>query len=340
MEMSCTQDYNMARRAVHGAERPWRVFLVTLTALLCVMCVGCERSEQAPSPAPSRGEDGAAAQQEQAQAPKLPQWSGIVARSEALPARPMRIVSLAPNITETLFALGAGERLVGVTRFCDYPPQAKTKTPVGGFIDPDMEKIISLKPDLVVGMSSGQDPALAKTLGSYGLSYVFVKIEDITQTLEGITFLGQLLGEAERGQALSTQLDHALKAAPPAQDAPRVLLVFGHKPLIVAGPGSFGHELIERAGGVNAAAKLSSAYPSLELEQVLTLNPTIIVDMAMAPGQGEQARAFWGGYESLAAVKAGQVHVIEDASMMRPGPRLEQALARFKAIVQGAERQP
>lgn len=308
----------------------WRRLILCAMFLCCI--AGCERTQAPVAPRSSE-----AAQTPEASAPAKPSQSveakgQVVARSAQLPVKPERIISLAPNLTEALFALGLGDRVVGVTRFCDYPEQAKSVTKIGGFIDPDLEKMISLRPDLIVGMSSGQDPALATKLKAQQLPYAFLKMDDLSQTKQGLLDLGELVGAQHQAQALVADMERALVAAQVKAPKPRVMFVIGHKPLMVAGPGSFGHELLTLAGGANVAQGLSSPYPALELEQAIELNPQVIIDAAMAPGQAQGS--FWQAYDTLEAVKTKRVYVLEDASLLRPGPRLGLALEKMRAMIQ------
>ena len=285
------------------------------------------------------------------QAPAAPQAQAspqvVAARSASLPARPRRVISLAPSLTEAIFALGAGDRLVGVTRFCDHPPQARQLPRVGGYTDPDLERMIAASAELIVGVVGGQDPALVQRLEQRGLPYAFLKMDDLAQTRQGLLALGELLGEPDAASALVAAMDQGLKPSPRAAKPPRVLLVLGRRPLVVAGPGSFGHELVELAGGHSVAGQLGSPYPSLDLEQLLALDPQVILEVSMGdaaqkPGRAlELARAreaaeqaaFWAQHPTLSAVKASRVHLIWDAALLRPGPRLPQALEALRAHI-------
>lgn len=306
----------------------WRRLILCL-ALLCLFA-GCDRA-QPQAPGQSAGDETKQAK------PQPAQLKGqVIARSATLAPKPARIISLAPNLTEALFALGLGDRVVGVTRFCDYPEQVKAIAKIGGFIDPDLEKMISLRPDLIVGMSSGQDPALATKLEAQGMPYAFLKMDDLSQTKRGLLDLGELTGAQEEAKALVSRMEQGLVEAKGEAIKPRVMFVIGHKPLIVAGPGSFGHELVELAGGVNVAQGLKAPYPVLEFEQAIKLNPQVIIDAAMAPGQAQDD--FWAAYDSLEAVKSKRVYMLEDASLLRPGPRLVEALTTMRGMIQAGDK--
>ena len=256
-----------------------------------------------------------------------------MARSKEAPERPSRVVSLAPAITEIIHAVGAGEALVGVTRYCDYPPEVTELPKVGGFVDPDLEAILALRPDLVVGMAAG-DPDIQGKLERAEIPYLFVRMDTFDQTYRGIRALGEALGHAEQAADLVGRMRRQVhKVSASAQerargDAPEVLFVLGHKPLVVAGPETFGDELITLAGGANAAAGLEGSYPKLDLERVLAMDPDVIVDAAMVPGEGSNLD-FWEKRAGLEAVESGRVHAWSEAALLRPGPRLVEALRSF-----------
>ena len=266
-----------------------------------------------------------------------------IVKSPERPERPERIVSLAPNLTEVLFALGAGERVVGVTRFCDYPPEAVAALPkVGGFVDPDLEAILAARPDLVVGMKAGE-ASIADRLQEANLRYVAFQADDIASTRALIEELGALIGAEQQAEALIVRFDSELKPRPlpDGLSAPEVLFVLGHDPLIAAGHGTFAHQLIERAGGRNALAASRGAYPVLDMERVIALDPDLILDAVMAPEDEERdgsTSTFWSAYGSLAAVERGQIQVVDDPALLRPGPRLGGALKRLAPLVHGAAR--
>lgn len=322
-----------------------RFFIATLLATTLASAMACERSEtpavttdttatvEAPAPGPEVEDSGALAPAEE------PADDRIVARSEELPRSPKRIVSLAPNLTETLFALGAGDRVVGVTRFCDFPEEVHELPKVGGFNDHDIEAILALKPDLVMGMASGPKSKLPETLASYDIPYVFLQMRTIDETFTGLTQVGAMTGmEKQAGElvaAMKAELEQATRDVPDAE-RPATLFVLGHKPLVVAGPGTFGDEFITRSGGRNAAGSLEGTYPMLDAEQVIALDPGVIIDATMLPGTDSgRSASFWAAFEGVEAVKSGRVRAFADASLLRPGPRLGQAMKRFAKAIEG-----
>jgi len=255
------------------------------------------------------------------------------ARSEPVSVHPKRIVSLAPSITEILFALDAGERVVGVTRYCDYPPRAASIVKVGGYVDPNYEQIVALRPDLVVLLSSHRD---AKTeLHKMNLETLTVSHETISDIHEAIRVLGEKCGQSEESQVL---LDHFEKRTEAVQGAvagmprPRVLVCIGRDTeqgqltgMYMAGRHNFYDEVVELAGGVNAYKDEKVAYPQLSAEGVLQLDPDVIVDLVSRIDPGEKTREEiarqWGQLPVLSAVRKHRVHAIVGDHALRPGPR-------------------
>src|SRR5690554_5688311 len=221
-------------------------FVVLTTALLALTILnGCERiSTPKPLP-PETTRESHEPTQTARDAPLR-----VVASAE-LPAAPQRIVTLAPNVTESLFALGAGQRVVAVTRYDDYPAEVKNLPKVGGIIDVDLEAILTQKPDLVLGTSAGSDGALIAKLEKSKIPYLFVQMNTLAETYGGIQAFGDALGLGDAAADLRAEMKSEIDAiaqsanrdaAPHAR--PRVLFVFGHDPLAAAGPGPYGDEML------------------------------------------------------------------------------------------------
>lgn len=313
-------------------------------ALALCLTTGCERSSaerEAPLEAPGEKAASGKVIEEAASQPYE------VVRSAELPERPERIVSLAPNVTELLFAIGAGPRVVAVTRFCDRPAQQVARLPkIGGFVDPELEPIAAQRPDLIVGVTSAGDPAFARQLDAAGLGYLYLPMEDLEQTYAGIEQLGRATDQQAGAQELVARMRAQMAAVEPTTSKPRVLFVFGHRPLVAAGPGTFADELISRAGGVNVVEG-ELPYPTLDLEKIVELRPDVILDASTIPGSetgselanGPEAEvaAFWSRFEALPAVAKGRVHAFEEVSLLRPGPGLPQALELIAAQLRSAD---
>jgi iron complex transport system substrate-binding protein len=242
---------------------------------------------------------------------------------------PQRIVSMAPNVTELLFALGAGDRVVGVTRYCDRPPEVLKLPKIGGFADPDLEAILALRPDLVVAPANPVSEPVLRRLGEVGVATLAVKADDLAGIDATVRAVGVAVGRGEEGERLVAKLHADLGAAiTGATDRrPRVLFVYDRRPIVAAGPGTFADELVRRAGGVNVAADARVAYPKYDIEDVLRLAPDVVLDASMA-GEDESAiRAFWSRWAELPAVKAGRVFRADQPGLLQPGLHVAEGLA-------------
>jgi iron complex transport system substrate-binding protein len=240
-----------------------------------------------------------------------------------------RVISLAPSSTEIVYALGAGDRLVGVDRYSDWPPEARAVARVGADIDPSLERIVALKPDLVLTATTANSPRTADALKNLGIP-VYVsrasRLEEVYLDVEGI---GQALGRAETGRALASSLKARIAAvrATMAGVAPVLsAVVVWTDPLVLAGPGSHVADLLAAAGGRNAADDVAQPFPTYSLERLVKRAPEVIVVGSHADG-----RPTLQPLERLATLPAVQhrrVYRIDGDLLFRPGPR----------VVEGAER--
>lgn len=304
----------------------WRgpVFMGLVGFLLCLGCQKPSSEGSAPTDRSNPSESSQTSSQERASSDE---GRPRVVTSDALPDRPDRIVSLAPNITEILFALGVGDRVVGVTKFCDYPEEATQRPSIGTFTNPDFEAILARRPDLVIGPISGGDQSTVRRLEKAGVAHAFLRIDTIEDVTWGVEQIGDWIGRPSRAEQHVATLESRMREVARRyrfDASPRVLMIYGHDPLVGAGPGTFGHQLLARLGATNVLSNLDTRYPRLDLEKVLELNPTYIVDTAMTPSSSSSD--FWASHSSLAAVEQNHVAYITDPVVLRPGPRLPRAL--------------
>ncbi len=248
---------------------------------------------------------------------------------------PKRIVSLAPSITEILFAIGAGDSVVGVTEFCDYPPEALSKTKVGDS-RPNLEAVLALEPDLVLAMEVIRDDVL-KTLQQLKIPLFILEAKSLEHVYSHIQTLGRMLGRVPTANTLAQTMRKDIQAIGDQTSVlakPRVLYVVYPQPFITVGPGSFIHQLLELAGGDNIAKDADIAYPRLSMEVVLKKDPEIILFPTMV-GQGapEPDMAQWLRWPTMSAVKNKQLHVVPWALISRPGPRLVQGLEALAQVI-------
>ena len=260
-------------------------------------------------------------------------------------APPQRIVSLAPSLTETLFALGVGDRVVGVTRYCAHPPAVRGLPRVGGHLDPSYEAIVALEPDLVVMIPSSE--ASERRLRSLGVPVLRVDQHDVDGVLDSITVLAGACGVEEHGAALRRDIERRLEAAARAaagRERPRTVVVVGHeigagavRSVWAAGPETFYDGVLELAGGVNAVEGGVVRYPELSREGLAALDPDVVIDVVAGVEERgmdlERIRAGWRALTELRAVREGRVRVLEGDVMVVPGPRLPEMVAAVAAAL-------
>ena len=256
---------------------------------------------------------------------------------------PHRIVSVAPAITEILFALGAGDQIVVDTTYCNYPEAAKTKAKIGGFTTPNVEAILALRPDQVVMTKTRPD--VAQKLRQTGIDVLAVQPDNLAGIYESIRLIADKIGESARGQALIQSIDkelHEAAAVPRSGSKPKVLFIVGRTPgtvlnLSVAGRGSYLSELIGLAGGENVFADTSIPYPQVGMEEIIRRNPDVIIDMGhnemLSEAQKESVRQLWKKYAFLGAVKNGKVFPISADYLITPGPRVIQAVRDIRKMI-------
>lgn len=243
-----------------------------------------------------------------------------------VPVLPQRLVTLAPSLTEMVFAVGAGERLVGVDRHSDYPPQVQGLPRVGSYIHPDAERVVALRPDLVLAVRDGTPPHLLARLKYVGIPVHVVDPRTLEAVIATIVEVGTSVGvpgkAAELADNLSQRLARVRNLASRARSRPRVFFQIGVAPLVSAGSHTLIDELITTAGGLNVAAG-GPPYPRFSREQVLALRPEVIIITTMErEGLFEQVKAEWQRWLQLPAARAGRIHLIDSDLVDRPGPRI------------------
>jgi iron complex transport system substrate-binding protein len=258
-------------------------------------------------------------------------------REVSLPDAPRRIVSLAPNLTEIVFAVGAGDRLVGVTDFCDYPAETARIARVGGVTSPSAERVLALRPDLVLATTAGNGPEEVRSLARLGLPVVVSAPRDLDGVARSFELVARAAGVPDRGVALASEFRgriEAVRRRVSGRPRPRTLILVWPDPIVAAGPSSFVASLLGVAGGTNAlsdgVSRLTGQYPTLGIESVLALAPEVIV-LASFRGTTVEALARLARYPQLPAVRDGRLAAIDQELLIRPGPRLAlaaEALAR------------
>lgn len=246
-----------------------------------------------------------------------------------------RIVSLAPSLTEILFALGLGDRVVGVTRFDDYPPEVAALPRVGGYLDPSVEAILALAPDLVVTVRNASNEARMRSLARLRVPVLVLGEAGLYDLWGNIAYLGALLGQDGPAAVLLAELQgraRAVAAKASALPRPRTLVLYSRRPFVAAGPGTFADEMLRLSGGENVLESARVRYPTIPTEELFRLSPAIIVDASDQNGRGTDAR-FWEPYRAIPAVAAGRVHTVDPVLFFRPGPRIVQGLERLLGVL-------
>jgi iron complex transport system substrate-binding protein len=253
---------------------------------------------------------------------------------------PQRIVSLAPSNTEILFALGLADRVVGVTDYCDYPPEAKTKTSIGGFSTPNIEEVVALSPDLILATSIHEKRVIPQ-LESKGLTVLALNPKTIDGVMEAITLTGKVTGVPGSAAELVASMQQRLKAVTdktaglPPEPRPATFYIVWHDPLMTAGSGTLQDELIEKAGGRNIAGELAD-YADISLEAVITANPEVII-AGTSHGSTEEETFQYAQAEprlrDTDARRNNRVYAIDSDLTSRPGPRIADALEQLATFI-------
>jgi len=244
---------------------------------------------------------------------------------EVVLRRPVeRAVSLAPSLTEAIFAVGGGDRLVGVTTYCNYPEEAKSIEKVGDTQTPNIERIVALKPDMVFVSTASQLEAFMQTLEKQHISVFVVDAKGLDGIGRSLKTLGRLFGTESVAETIAAELDRRTEAvAASVKDRPqtKVFVQISKDPLFTIGKDSFLTEVVNRAGGVSATSEVATAYPKLSKETALALDPDVII-----LSDSEDNREPNAVFKNSKAVKNGRVYRINADIISRPGPRLVDAL--------------
>jgi iron complex transport system substrate-binding protein len=261
---------------------------------------------------------------------------------------PQRIVSLAPSTTEILFALGLGDRIVGVTTFCDYPEEAKKKPKIGGMSNPSLEAVVTMKPDLVVMTTDGNPKEFEARLRSLKIrTYVFTA-RRLAELPQGIRDMGAVVGVKERAERLAREIETGINTVKTRKSAmvadhdvrnPRsamkkVLFIVWPEPLIVAGPGTVMDDAMGLLGYENVAAAAKTSYPKYSIEEAIRQAPDVIfVGKASGMDIRELSKKILNRLASVPAVRTGSIYYISD-NLYRLGPRVIKGIEELTACEQ------
>lgn len=252
---------------------------------------------------------------------------------------PKRIISLAPNLTEILFEIGLGDRIVGVTSFCDYPEEAKKKPKVGGMSNPSLEAVVSMKPDIVLMTTDGNPKEFEARLRSFGIKTYIFRARRISELPQGISDLGAVLGVKEKAEAfvktLGTGLNSFVNESRITDHGSRkkVLFIVWPEPLIVAGPGTVIDDAIHIIGSENIASKAKASYPKYSIEEVLRMSPDVIMIGKGHADVRKVAEGLLKRLKILPALKNNRVFYVSD-DLYRLGPRTLRGVEEIRRLVE------
>jgi iron complex transport system substrate-binding protein len=254
-------------------------------------------------------------------------------RLVAINGTPQRIISLAPSNTEILFALGLGDKVVGVTDYCNYPPEAQQKEKVMGYSTPNIEKIVALNPDLILA-GYGNPIDVVYTLEGLGLTVFGIETTDLDDLLNDIKTVGEITDKEVEALALTSEMAVGIQTVTnqteELEQRPKVFYIIGHEPsLWTAGSGTFIHELIEKGGGANICQNITG-YSEITLEYVLARDPEIIISSVWSYDWAMNAT---GPLASTNASQTGRIYTCDDNLVQRPGPRLVEGLEWFAHFI-------
>jgi len=262
---------------------------------------------------------------------------GRVVKLEGIP---QRIVSLAPSNTEILFSLGLADKIVAVTDYCDYPPEAKEKPSIGGFSTPNLEEVVALSPDLILATSIHEKRIIPQLEGK-GMTVFALNPKTLDEVLEAITLAGKVTGEEEKASGLIAEMENRIKTVTdkadglPENERPRVLYIVWHDPLMAAGSETLQDDLIEKAGGINIARDFSG-YADISLEAFIAANPEVMI-AGGGHGSGEDLTFQFAKTEprlaNTAARQNNRVYMIDGNLTSRPGLRIVDGLEKFAEFI-------
>jgi iron complex transport system substrate-binding protein len=260
-----------------------------------------------------------------------------VGRTMEINGPPQRIVSVAPNVTEILFALGLEDRLVGVSVYCQYPPEALKKEKIGGYINPSLEKIVALRPDLVIGIAEGDLRTFVDKLAGLKVPVYITNPRNALEVLISIRKIGEVTFTPESARRILRSMEERIRSIQEKVEGrprPRVLHVLDFNPLISAGKGTFVDDLISLAGGRNVAETATGKYPRFSMEEVLVQDPEVILLASMkSQDPMVKQRRWWERWKTISAVKQGRIYVLDSDLIHRPSPRMAEGLEQVaKAI--------
>ncbi len=247
-----------------------------------------------------------------------------------VPVDPVRVVTLAPSVTEVVFALGQDQRVKGVTQFSNYPPETISLPRVGSYVHLDVEKIVSLRPDLCLAIKDGNPIDAIRRLEGLNIPVYAVDPRNLDAVMVMISDIGDLLDAVPEAEMIVKNMKERIETVRSRvsriHKRPKVFFQIGVAPIVSVGTETFLHELINLAGGYNLTQG-SVAYPRMTVEQVLAMAPDVLIITSMTRGQSfEAVKEQWKRWESIPAVKNNRIYLVDSDIVDRPSPRLVDGL--------------
>lgn len=252
---------------------------------------------------------------------------------------------MSPSVTEILFALGLGDRVVGVTRYCKYPPEAQSRAKIGGYLDPNFEAIVALEPDLVIGREG--DEQTFQRLRQLGMNTLVVNQKRLEDILESLSVIGRACGVEARARVMRSEIQAKLdeiarKTA--GLERPRVLVVAQRalgtgriQDVYAAGAYGFFNRILQLAGGQNACEKATGEFPVISAEGIIHVKPQVIIDLVPRRDDIHEddatLRKDWDQLPDVEAVRQGRVYVLRDDYAFIPGPRLVMLVEKLARLI-------
>jgi iron complex transport system substrate-binding protein len=246
-------------------------------------------------------------------------------------SQPSGIVSLSPANTEILFALDAGDQVIGVTKYCNYPPEAKNITKVGGYVDVDVEKVISLNPGLVVAEKANGEAI--EMIEKAGIRIIVLEAKTVEDVISNIKLVGKAVGREEKAEEIANEINltiEEIQSGIVGKAKPRVLVVVWHEPIYVAGNNTFIDDVIEKADGINAANHIDD-FKAIGYEDIISINPDVIL---IPSGHGSyEALINNTALQDVKAIKEKRVYLVDQDILSRPSPRVVEAIKTVYSLL-------
>ena len=264
-------------------------------------------------------------------------YKDAVGREVVIEHTPARIVPLAPSLTEILYYLGLGDKVVGVTNYSYYPPEALEKPKIGSYIDINIEKILTLGPDLVIGTKDGNNPGIVDLLEQAKIPTYIVDPRNVVEVINTIRIIGRLCSIEEKANDLADGLEARLeriRKSVEKQKKPLVFLQINLHPIMTVNRNTFHQDIITIAGGINMTADSRINYPRVSIEEIIRKKPEIMIISSMdRGGEFEKARKEWLKWTSIPAARDGKVYLIDSDLIDRPSPRIIDGIEEMARLI-------